>query len=339
MRRWALALLGAVLAGGASAQPSALATAPPAAVPVPAARAPHVPPTPAIEPDASLAAARFAAVATPTASPARAVGKYARGCLAGAVELAADGQRHQAMRLSRGRRWGHPDTVALVEDLAARSGELGLAGILVGDLGQARGGPLPTGHTSHQSGLDVDVWLTPMPERRLTEAEREVTPFTSVLNADRTAVDPTRLTPAMAKLVQAAASDPRTARVFVHPLIKRALCAMTWDDRAFLQQVRPWSGHDAHMHVRLSCPASSPACVPQRRPPPGDGCGAPLDAWFTAAPSKPRRGARPRQPLTLSGMPAACRTLLEAQPAAGGGDQAAAPAPTGQPTPVPLSPQ
>ena len=37
-------------------------------------------------------------------------------------------------------------------------------GLLVGDMAQARGGPMLTGHASHQVGLDADIWLTPMPQ-------------------------------------------------------------------------------------------------------------------------------------------------------------------------------
>ena len=35
-------------------------------------------------------------------------GSYAKGCLAGGEELAENGPTWQAMRLSRGRNWGHP---------------------------------------------------------------------------------------------------------------------------------------------------------------------------------------------------------------------------------------
>src|SRR6516165_2279694 len=35
-------------------------------------------------------------------------------------------------------------------------------GLLVGDISQPRGGPMITGHDSHQVGLDADIWLTPM---------------------------------------------------------------------------------------------------------------------------------------------------------------------------------
>ena len=39
-------------------------------------------------------------------------------------------------------------------------------GFSVGDMSQPRGGPMVTGHSSHQIGLDVDIWLTPMPTAR-----------------------------------------------------------------------------------------------------------------------------------------------------------------------------
>ena len=39
---------------------------------------------------------------------ARAIGTYAKGCLAGAVALPVDGENWQAMRLSRNHGWGHP---------------------------------------------------------------------------------------------------------------------------------------------------------------------------------------------------------------------------------------
>ena len=79
----------------------------------------------------------FGAAKLPAVLPARAIGFYSRGCLAGGVAIAADGPTWQAMRLSRNRRWGHPDLVALVErlsrDAAAKDG---WPGLLVGDLAQ-----------------------------------------------------------------------------------------------------------------------------------------------------------------------------------------------------------
>ncbi|RAI03462.1 penicillin-insensitive murein endopeptidase [Acuticoccus sediminis] len=285
------------------------------------------------DPDPSLAKVRFAAVTGPTAPPAEPLGRYGKGCIAGAVQLAAEGAHHSAMRLSRGRRWGHPATIAFVEDLAAAAAGGGLNGILVGDISQARGGPMLFGHSSHQVGLDVDIWYARRPETPLTDEERETRPFESVLNADGTTVDPAKFTPEIAALVREAASDRRVARVFVHPHIKKAMCAMSRPHRRFLRRIRPWYGHDEHFHVRLKCPRGARGCDPQPDPPKGDGCGADLDYWYTPAPWTPDPKARPGEPLTVERMPPACQRLLD-EP-----DYAAAPVPTGQLTPVPPSPQ
>ena len=71
----------------------------------------------------------------------------------------------QVMRLSRNRNWGHPKLVAFLERLAEKAKKVGWNGLLVGDMSQPRGGPMLTGHASHQVGLDADIWLTPMPDR------------------------------------------------------------------------------------------------------------------------------------------------------------------------------
>ena len=64
------------------------------------------------------------------------------------------------MRLSRNRNWGHPKLVEFLERLSAKGAKVGWPGLLVGDMAQPRGGPMLTGHASHQVGLDADIWLT-----------------------------------------------------------------------------------------------------------------------------------------------------------------------------------
>jgi penicillin-insensitive murein endopeptidase len=51
----------------------------------------------------TAAKALFSAVKAPSAGTALAYGSYAKGCLAGAVQLAESGPTWQAMRLSRNR--------------------------------------------------------------------------------------------------------------------------------------------------------------------------------------------------------------------------------------------
>ena len=116
----------------------------------------------------------FGGVAAPAPLAARAIGSYAKGCLGGTLSLPINGPAWQVMRLSRDRNWGHPRLLDFLERFAADARTLdGWPGLLVGDMSQPRGGPMITGHTSHQVGLDVDLWLTPMPDRTLTAEERE----------------------------------------------------------------------------------------------------------------------------------------------------------------------
>jgi penicillin-insensitive murein endopeptidase len=270
-----------------------------------------LPAVPAAEPPA--AKDLFGAVVTPAPNGgAGVIGGYARGCLAGGTALPADGPGWQAMRLSRNRTWGHPLLIAFVERLAAAAREDGWPGLLVGDMAQPRGGPMRTGHASHQVGLDVDIWLTPMPARRLSAKERESLAAVSMLAPGERTADPKRLTPARMALIRRAAQDPAVARVFVHPGIKQALCRKAGEDRDWLAKVRPWWGHDSHFHVRLACPAGEPLCRDQDPPPAGDGCGAELAWWFTDEPWQPKPPGPPPKPITLADLPAECGAVLRA---------------------------
>jgi penicillin-insensitive murein endopeptidase len=244
----------------------------------------------------------------------RSIGSYARGCLAGAVALPIDGPAWQAMRLSRNRNWGTPQLVAFLEKLAADAREKdGWPGLLVGDMSQPRGGPMITGHASHQIGLDADIWLTPMPGHTLNPKEREDISAVSMLKKGVREVDPTVWSDTRARLIRRAALSPAVARIFVHPAIKKALCDFAGSDRAWLRKVRPWWGHDAHFHVRLSCPPGVAGCKDQEPPPPGDGCGADLAYWLGPKPWEPKKpSSKPPREITLADLPADCSKLLNA---------------------------
>lgn len=251
----------------------------------------------------------FGAAHTPSEGPEMVVGSYAKGCIGGAVQLQTDGAGWQAMRLSRDRRWGSAELVNYIEALAEAVDQDGFRGLLVGDMGQARGGPMLSGHASHQIGLDVDIWLQPMPDNVLSANERESLSAKSVLKKGTRDIDPKLFGEAQRLLIYRAAQLPGVARIFVAPGIKKSLCAITWRDRSFLSKIRPWYGHDDHFHVRLSCPAGSTACVDQNPPPPGDGCGKELDYWFTDAPYRPSNKP-PAPPMTLADLPKACAAVV-----------------------------
>jgi penicillin-insensitive murein endopeptidase len=288
---------------------------------------------PAAKPGAKKPAAKkgpparvlFGAAPGPAPLAARSIGGYAKGCLAGGISLPINGPDWQVMRLSRNRNWGNPRLLDYLERLASDARALdGWPGLLVGDMSQPRGGPMLTGHTSHQIGLDADIWLTPMPDHILTPQEREDMSAVSMLK-DPFSVDPAVFTTLQVKLIKRAASYPQVARIFVHPAIKKALCAQAASvgkDRGWLGKVRPWWNHHYHFHVRLSCPPGTVGCDGQKPVSGDDGCGQELTNWYAmlkkaaiemAKPPKP--GAKPwtgKPPLTMAQLPKECGTVLTA---------------------------
>ena len=246
-------------------------------------------------------------------SPA-AYGSYAKGCAAGAVQLQETGPTWQAMRLSRNRNWGLPVTIDFLQDLsriAAR--EPGWNGIYVGDISQPRGGPMLTGHRSHQIGLDADIWMRPADRLNLSRSERENISSISMRRSNG-AFTNSSWTQSHHNIIKAAASDPRVARIFVFPGAKVAMCNSETGDRSYLSKIRPWYGHHYHFHVRLSCPRGMSGCVNQDPPPRGDGC-AEAQQWVNNIlnPPPPDPNApppRPRRELTMGDLPAQCAAVL-----------------------------
>jgi penicillin-insensitive murein endopeptidase len=213
-------------------------------------------------------------VAGPAAGSPTVIGFYSAGCIRGAKQLASEGPGYQSMRLSRNRQYGHPTLIDFITGLAQRTESLGSA-LLISDLGQARGGPMPYGHNSHQVGLDVDVWFWTHPEQRmrsLSLEERDNLPMVSMLNANGI-VDPKRFGAEQILKLKLASLSPEVERIFVNPAIKTYLCSVLEESElSWLDKLRPWPGHHEHFHVRIRCPEGSAECIPQEAPPPGDGC-------------------------------------------------------------------
>jgi penicillin-insensitive murein DD-endopeptidase len=261
------------------------------------------------------AKALFGRATAPASGPAHTIGFYAKGCLEGGQALPITGKTWQVMRLSRNRNWGHPRLISFLERLSKKGAKVGWRGLLVGDMSQPRGGPMISGHASHQVGLDADIWFTPMPDRELTRQEREEMSATMVVAPDRKDVDPKVWTPAHLGIIKTAAEEPDVQRIFVNAAIKKALCREAGSDRAWLSKVRPYWQHDYHFHVRLKCPADSPECKAQEPPPAGDGCGKELEWWFRDSVLHPKPSPVPEKPrpaMTMAALPAACRAVLHA---------------------------
>jgi penicillin-insensitive murein endopeptidase len=268
--------------------------------------------------DPKLAAKElFARKLLPSAQPTHVIGSYSKGCIAGAEQMPITGDTWQVMRLSRNRNWGHPNLIALLKRLSVKAHkDAGWPGILVGDMGQPRGGPALTGHASHQIGLDADIWLTPMPDHLLSREEREEISATMMVRDDRLDVDPKVFTPGHVAVIRDAAQEHAVQRIFVNAAIKKALCREAKGDRSWLSKVRPWYGHDYHFHIRMRCPSGTSECQGQPDQDGGEGCSASdLAYWFKDSilhPEPPKEPPKPAHGITLAQLPATCRQVLNA---------------------------
>ncbi len=265
----------------------------------------------------------FAAKPLPTTQSPAAYGFYSKGCLAGGVALANDGPTWQAMRPSRNRRWGHPKLVELIQQLSIDAKRnYGWNGVLVGDMSQPRGGPV-SGHASHQIGLDADIWLRQMPNRRFSQQERNTTSSTWMLKKGTPYVDNNVWTKAHEGFLKTAASYKQVDRLFVHPGIKKKLCDTVRGDRSWLGKVRPYWGHQSHFHMRMKCQAGLGKCKKQAAVPAGTGCDKSLDWWFKVAYAPKKKIKKPkiivkkkkkkkkvRRYKTMADLPRVCRVVL-----------------------------
>ncbi len=259
----------------------------------------------------------FGAERGPDEGRPEAIGFYSNGCLAGAEQLAETGPTWQAMRLSRNRNWGHPVLVDYLQSLSQQvANQTSWEGLYIGDMQQPRGGPMLTGHISHQSGLDADIWMLPPDRLDLTRDERESLSSISTRGARGASVGENWTAEHM-EVLRLAASDPRVARIFVFTGAKVWMCENATGDRDWLRRIRPANGHHYHFHIRLTCPPGSRDCVNQDPPPPGEGCEeARLRAAGIRNPAPPDPNyvpPRPRGPLVLGDLPRACVGLLSEQ--------------------------
>lgn len=237
-------------------------------------------------------------IKTPVQGKVQSIGGYSNGCIIGAKPLSLRGEGYQVIRSIRHRYYGHPQLLDYLTNLAKKTKAAGIPTILIGDMGMPAGGRFSSGHASHQTGLDADIWL------RLGEMDSETAKnpaglATIMVNRDTQRVDENLWLEHHTKLIKLAASDSRVERIFVNPAIKVKLCQTAGSERAWLRKIRPWYGHDAHFHVRLACPADAPNCENQAPTPVGDGCGTELYSWFEPKPSSntPRNKVLPTPPV------------------------------------------
>ena len=234
-----------------------------------------------VDPDAALVQhgfdPRWSQVSSPSPGPPRSIGLPGAGCVQGAAKLPQRNPNYVVVHPERHREYGHRELIAFLRELAAILRKEKLGPLYIGDLGQPRGGPAPTGHRSHQTGLDVDLWYGP--------SAKPLVPGKSVFPPSVVDLRTRKMLPAWngrpAHLLELSASQPSVDRIFVHPAVKRALCQAKTKRGAWLGKLRPWWGHQDHFHVRLRCPSDSPDCTSQPPLGAGDGCDISLNWWFS----------------------------------------------------------
>lgn len=274
----------------------------------------------------TLANKLFGAAQAPSKQDAMPIGSYARGCAAGLMELPETGPTWQAMRLSRNRHYGQPVMVQFLVDLSQEAKALGWGkGLYIGDISQPRGGPMTSGHASHQIGLDADIWWLAPKRLNLSVKERESISSIPMRSADQLSVTKS-FGPKARALLKAAASDPRVDRVFVAAAIKIEICKTARNsDKKWLQKLRPVAGHDTHFHVRLKCPKGSRLCETQtptvaELSKGGNGCDDTLMWWVTDYLNPPKGSGKPKDPdaphkkgpreFTMADLPGQCKSVL-----------------------------
>ncbi|MDE3995486.1 penicillin-insensitive murein endopeptidase [Glaesserella parasuis] len=252
-------------------------------------------------------ATQWEKIRTPIEGKAQSIGGYSNGCIIGAQPLALKGEGYQVIRSVKNRYYGHPQLLSYLKTLAKNAKASGIPPILIGDMGMPAGGRFSSGHASHQTGLDADIWLRfgPMDD----ETARNPAGLAIIMVDRKTNVVDERLwTANHTKLLKLAASDPRVDRIFVNPAIKVKLCNTAGTDRNWLRKIRPWYAHDSHFHVRLTCPADAVNCENQAPVPAGDGCGEELYSWFEPAPPSATPKAK-----TIPQPPQLCQMILLSQ--------------------------
>lgn len=176
----------------------------------------------------------------PVAGSAQSIGAFSNGCIVGAQELPLQSDTYQVMRTDQRRYFGHPDLVLFIQRLGNQVHNLGLGTMLIGDMGMPAGGRFNGGHASHQTGLDVDIFLQ-LPKARWTSAQLLKPHALDLVASDGKRVVPSLWTRDVSSMIKLAAEDNDVTRIFVNPAIKQQLCLDAGTDRDWLRKVRPCS--------------------------------------------------------------------------------------------------
>jgi penicillin-insensitive murein DD-endopeptidase len=204
------------------------------------------------------------------------VGYYTKGKLSQATSMQRDGKGFVHLFHARNRFWGSQGLIELSEQASAEIAHLFPGGerLQIGDL-SAEFGDFISGHKSHQNGLDADFAYFRLDHHEQDPNDLGGFEESFVVNGKLSNNFDLERNWTLIKLM---ASTGRINRIFVDQVIKLALCryALEVGDAPMhtetLRRLRPATNHADHLHVRLTCPVTSPKCKSQEEPPKGSGC-------------------------------------------------------------------
>ncbi|GAK83963.1 murein endopeptidase [Vibrio ponticus] len=87
-----------------------------------------------------------------------------------------------------------------------------------------QGGRFSSGHSSHQTGLDADIWLR-LADTKLSAAALSLPKPKSLVDMSAYKLSTKNWDNRHFRLIKMAAKDEEVARIFVHPVIKEQLCS------------------------------------------------------------------------------------------------------------------
>ena len=177
-----------------------------------------------------MAATPWQQITHPVAGSPQAIGGFANGCVIGAMPLPLESADYQVMRPDQRRYFGHPDLLNFIHRLSDKAQKNQLGTVLIGDMAMPAGGRFSSGHASHQSGLDVDIWLQ-LPKQRWSQQQLLKPQPIDLVAADGKRVVPALWQPQVENLIKLAANDNEVTRIFVNPAIKKQLCLDAGADR------------------------------------------------------------------------------------------------------------
>lgn len=172
-------------------------------------------------------------------------------------------------------------------------------------MGIPAAGRFSSGHASHQSGLDADIWLQ-MPRQRWTAQQLLKPQPIDLVAVNGRQVNPRLWQPQVTALIKLAAQDQEVTRIFVNPAIKKQLCQEAGQDRDWLRKSASLVCAQGAYARAVTLPGRQPGSQDQDAPPAGDGCGAELSSWFTPHHPTPKAPVKTSPPL-----PGSCQVLLD----------------------------